>query len=98
MANVTTGNPFVIDTVTETAILAAGSIFKLFAVHWTSGSVADAVVVADAAGITKWASVGSVANNHEFNEFPDACPLVFNGLKVATLGAGTVKLYVRQLR
>ena len=64
---------------------------------WTSGSVADALSVADQDGNVKWASIGSIANDYRSITFPSDGALLFNGLKVATLGAGTVYLYVKRI-
>ena len=98
MANDTAGNPYIIDTVTDTAIIAAGTWFKLYAIRWVSASAADAVAVQDAAGIAKWASIAADIYNVEAQTFPDDAPLVFNGLKVPTLTAGKVYLYVKSMR
>jgi hypothetical protein len=95
MANVTTGNPFIIDTATATAIIASDR-FQLLAVRWVSGSTGNVCTIQDAAGTTRWESVGEVANFVDDTEFPDELELNFNGLKVPTLDSGKVYLYVKR--
>ena len=96
MANVTSGNPLIIDTLTATAIMASTEKFKLLAAVWTSGSLANVCSVQDAAGIVKWEVTGSVASACIQTSFTD-CDLVFNGLKVPTLDTGKVYLYIKRL-
>lgn len=98
MANVVTGNPFLIDTATDTAIVASGQIFKLYALAWTSASIADGLSVQDAAGTVKYSDIQDVTNKPHTLNIPDECPLIFNGLKVPTLTTGTLKLYVKLLK
>ena len=96
MANVTTGNPLIIDTLTSTAILATSERFQLLAVRWVSGSTADVCSVQDGAGTVRWEAVGNAANFMTDTVFPDEMPLNFNGLKVPTLGSGKVYLYIKR--
>lgn len=91
MANDVTGVPFIIDTVTATAI--TNDKFFVQGIVWASASVADTVVVADEDGNTKWAATQGTTNTNVNKDFNP--PLFFNGLKVATLDTGTVYLYVR---
>lgn len=93
MANVITGNPWIIDTVSAVSITA--EIFNLWAVRWVSGSTADVATIQQADGIVKWESIGAAANNVEAQTFKR--PIKFNGLLVPTLGAGKVYLYVEKL-
>ena len=95
MANVTSGDPFIIDTATDTAIFTDD--FLLYAIAWTSGSLADAISVQDEDGTVKYSSTGTIANHTEHFAFPSEKPLKFNGLKVPTLGSGKVYLYVKVL-
>lgn len=94
MANAVSGNPLVIDTATATALLTVR--FEALAVRWASASTADTVDVQDQNGNTKWASVGGGANNVEESHWEADYPLIFNGLKVPTLDAGTVYIYTKQ--
>ena len=93
MANVTTGNPYIIDTLTSTAITSDG--FFLYALVWSSGSTADAISIQDEDGVVKYESTGSQANHSERMTWPNDYPVLFNGLKVPTLGSGKVYLYVK---
>lgn len=94
MANVVTGNPFVIDTVTSTAIIAAGNYFDIYAIRLVSGSLADTCLVEEADGTDKWASTGSAAGHTDQTQFNP--PLQFNGLKVTALDSGRVFIYVNK--
>ena len=89
MANTTTGNPFIIATVTDTAIFT--DRFVCHSLVLVSAAVDAQVLVADQGGITKWAgeTLNSTNVPHYFNP-----PLSFNGLKVTTLGSGTLYMYV----
>ena len=93
MANVTTGDPFIIDTATATAIMT--NIFDLYAIAWTSGSTADGISIQDENGVVIYASVGNGANYSERFPFPSNHPIFMNGLKVPTLDSGKVYLYVK---
>lgn len=95
MANVTSGDPFIIDTATDTAIFTDD--FLVYAIAWTSASVADTILVEDEDGVVKYSSSGTIANHSEHFAFPSGYPLRFNGLKVPTLSAGKVYLYVKVL-
>ena len=97
MANATTGNPIIIDTLTATAILATSERFQLLAVQWVSGSTANVCSVQDGAGTVRWEAVGSGANYTLPVIFPSTLSLVFNGLKVPTLDSGKVYLYVKRI-
>ena len=98
MANTTTGNPWLIDTVTATAIVTAGTFFQLYALQWTSSSLADSLSVQEADGTVKYVGKGDVANYSERMSWPSNAPVVFNGLKVPTLDTGILRLYVKVLR
>lgn len=95
MSNNVAGNPFIIDTATNTAIFT--NKFQLLAVQWVSGSIADVVSVQDSAGNVKWEVIQDVTNKTQAMAFPDELDLNFNGLKVPTLTTGKVYLYVRQI-
>jgi hypothetical protein len=96
MANVVSGNPFILDTVTDTAIFTDD--FICYAIAWTSASTTgDGFGVRDAAGIVKYASVANTLSYSERFVFPSNYPLTFNGLKMTTLDTGKVYLYVKVL-
>jgi len=94
MANVVTGNPFIIDTATATAIYT--DRFQLLAIQWVSGSIADVCSVQDGAGVVKWEVIQDVTNKTQPLSFPDELELTFNGLKVPTMNTGKVYLYVKR--
>ena len=96
MANVTTGNPFIIDTETATAIVATGNIFEVWGLVWSSGSLDDSVLAAEADGIVKWRAKGAAANARIADHM--AQPIKFNGLKVSTLNSGVLYIYVRRIQ
>lgn len=95
MANDTSANPFVLDTVTD-SLFAAGAYFDIYAVRWTSGSLADAVSLQDMDSAVKWSATGTIANNVDQTVFNP--PLVMNGIKIPTLGSGKVYVYCKQTR
>jgi len=95
MANVTTGNPLLIDTSTATAILTTDR-FELLGVRCVSGTTANICTVQDAAGVTKWESIGNAANFIDESQFDTDLCLNFNGLKVPTLDSGKVYLYIKR--
>ena len=94
MGNVTSNNPLVIDTAGATAITAAQ--FSVVGIRWVAAAAASghAVTVQDQAGNFKWSTVANGANYVEGDKFPLDKPLLFNGLLVPTLDAGTVYIYV----
>jgi hypothetical protein len=63
-------------------------------IAWTSATIADAASIQDAAGNIKFAGTSAAGPN--IIPFANN-PLMFNGLKVPTLGAGKVYLYVKVL-
>jgi hypothetical protein len=97
MANNITGNPFVLDTVTD-SMIPTGTVFDVFAIRWTSGSLADAISLQDAAGAVKWSATGTTASNVDETVFPAGLSVQFNGMKIPTLGAGKVYVYHRPNR
>lgn len=91
MANDITLNPIVVDTATD-AIIVSGTFVVDF-IRWTSGgSAGDLVTIQDKDGNKKWATVAGGTNYVEESHFRK--PLIFNGLKVPTLQAGTIYIYV----
>ena len=91
MSNVTTGDPFILDTATDTAIFTDD--FHCYLIAWTSATIADALSIQDQAGTVKFAGTSAAGPNI----VPFNPPLRFNGLKVPTLGAGKVYMYVKVL-
>ena len=89
MANNTAGNPFIIDTVTATAIFT--DRFVCHSLVLASAGAADQVLVADQDGNTKWGGEALATTNvpHYFSP-----ALRFNGLKVTTIDGGTLYMYV----
>lgn len=94
MANVLTGFPLVVDTVTDVSMVS--KLFNVTTIRWTSASTADTCVLKDKDGNTRWQSIGNGANYKEESSFPVDRPLVFNGLMVQTLGSGTVFIYTKE--
>ena len=97
MANDISGLPYILDTVTD-SVSPTGAFHEVYAIRWTSGSLADAVSLQDAAGNVKWTAQGTIANAHDQTVFPDGKQLEFNGMKIATLGSGKVYVYAKRTR
>lgn len=95
MANDITGNPYILDTATD-SVSPTGAFHEIYMVRWTSGSVADAISLQDAAGKVKWSATGTIANNVDYSYFQPA--LAMNGLKIPTLGSGKVYVYAKRTR
>lgn len=98
MANKTSTNPIQIDTVTAITIISISNDFHVYKIRWTSGSIADSALVADANGNTIWEAEGRTATADALTDSrPDSDfsgrGFLFNGLKVTTLGSGTIWLY-----
>lgn len=100
MANSFADDPFILDTATASAagVLATGVFIDVYAFRWTSGSLADAISITDAAGNVKWSSTGTVANNVDQTIFDANRPMRMNGLTVATIGSGKVYVYAKRTR
>lgn len=96
MANVYTGYPYILDTVTDTAVSPSGEFHEVYQVRWTSGSLADAISLQDAAGNVKWSTTGTIANATDQTQFNP--PIQFNGIKIPTLGSGKVYIYAKRTR
>lgn len=93
MANDITSNPIVIDTAATTALTTV--TFHVTAIRWVSASASagDAISLKNAAGKEVYATVASGSNYVEESHF-DRPPIRFVGLIPATVGSGTVYLYV----
>ena len=96
MANVITGNPYILDTVTDTAVSPSGAFHEVYCVRWVSGSLADTILLQDAAGNTKWSASGTTASNVDQTKFDP--PIEFNGIKIPTLDTGKVYIYGKRTR
>src|SRR2546427_6971975 len=88
-----TANPLALDTVSATALTT--KTFTVFMIRWVGpGAVAgNQSSVTNNAGTTIWATVASGSNYVEESHYEEK-PLVFEGLKVPVLDAGTLYLYV----
>ena len=89
-------NPYILDTVTDTAVSPSGEFHEVYLVRWTSGSLADGISVQDAAGNVKWSATGTAASNVDQTKFDP--PLVMNGIKIPTLDSGKVYMYAKRTR
>ena len=88
MANVVTGNPYVIDTASSTAIDTA-PMRRLRRVRWVGATTAaHTAVIQDGAGTVKWAG-------HAIANATDDSPVdvSMTGLLVPTLASGKLYLY-----
>lgn len=93
-ANDITGTPWKIDTA-GSSLIVTGDVY-ITCVKWVSpsSSAADQVVIQNSSSRTIWAEVAPGAQFSSQECFPT--PLVFTGgLKVTTLGSGTVYLYAK---
>ena len=90
MANDVTRNPWIIDTASATALIAAGTEVKIRNITWVDpgASAADEAVVADGSGRIIWRRVAAGANNYSAEEFHGIRGRTIDGLQVPTLAAG----------
>ena len=96
MANSVGGNPIKIDTATAVSAIAGGRVFQIYDIIWTSASASGAAVVQDIDGNLKWEAATDAVTQHIHDSFDP--PITINGLTVPTLAAGTLKIYVKQMR
>lgn len=94
MANDVSGNPFILDTATDTAL--TNDYLHIHSILWVSGSSGDALSVQDENGSVKYATCGANSTTPVSSPNFGDTGLFFNGLKVPTLGAGKVYLYLRR--
>ena len=96
MANDITLNPIVVDV--ESATNITTGTFKIYMIRWVSASAGagDLVTVQDKNGNFKWGSVAAGSNYVEQSHLVDenGKSLIFEGLKVPTLGSGTLYFYI----
>ena len=84
-------NPIVVVAASGTAI--RSDQFNIWKIRWVNGTAAGhALLIQDAAGQAKFGSVAAGANYVESETFDP--PLQLTGLKVPTLGSGTLYIYV----
>ena len=92
MANDITFNPIIVDTASSTAVTT--KTFVAIMLRWVGATTAGHTAsVQDTNGKVRWASEATGANYVEETHF-DGKPMIFEGLKVPTLGSGTVYIYV----
>ena len=88
MANVA-GNPFKVDTASATAFLTTQ--VKVRGIRWVGATTAGhTVVLTDAAGVEKWASVANAANYVESDTPSFSCL----GLAAPTLASGILYIEI----
>lgn len=88
MANVTNKSPLVIDTADSTITAAS---LKIAGVRWVGATAAAHVaLLTNTAGDTVWTAKAAAAND----QIESAVPFRSLGLKVTTLGSGTLYVYL----
>jgi len=71
---------------------------RLHSVRWREATTGGhACVITDAAGVVLWSTVAGGANYVEESDLQKKWPNGVNGLKVSTLGSGTVDIYYETL-
>ncbi len=87
-------NPIVIDA--ASASVHTNYIFSAWMIRWVGATAAGHTIsVQDKNGVVKYASEASGANYVEESHLvsPKNLSLLFDGLKVPTLGSGTIYIY-----
>lgn len=91
MANVYTGNPWILDT--AATIVAKGSTVKIVKMAFFAYAAGDDLSVTDSAGNPIWkvraAAPGTNYEDYAACTFEPPVPLTFNGFIVATLDNGS---------
>jgi len=95
MANATSGNPIIIDTVTAVSIITISNDFHVYKIALVSGSTDELVTVKDGNGNVVWEIVGDATNFNAETNFPGR-GFLFNGLQVTALVTGKVYLYTHE--
>ena len=91
MANSLTTIPIIVDTLSSSALVSG--TFTATKVRWVGATTAGHTVsVQNEGGIVKFAGEATGANYSESEHFDP--PLIFEGLKVPTLGSGIIYIYV----
>ena len=89
MANVTAGNPWIIDTASDTPLTTTR--VRVVNFRWVGGTTAGhTCVVRDRNDCNIWESVAAGANHVDSDSYP--IPRLYPGLKVKTLASG--RLYI----
>jgi hypothetical protein len=94
MADSLTTNPIIIDTAAST--VKTSYVFSAWMIRWVGGTTAGHTIsVQDKNGNVKYATVASAANYVEESHLvsPKNESLIFDGLKVPTIGSGTIYIY-----
>ncbi len=92
MPNDLTVNPLIVDTASGVLLTIKLTINKI---RWVNGTAAGhTALVQDQNGKRKWEAVATGSNYTEETHFSEQFPLIVDGLKVPTLGSGTLFLYV----
>lgn len=90
MANNVTGVPLIVDTAASTTL--TDYTFIVTKIRWVGATTAGHTVsVQNKNGAVKFAAEATGANYSESEHFDP--PLIFEGLKVPTLGSGTLYIY-----
>jgi len=98
MANVITGNPLILDTAADN-IFAPGAKLWVSKIRWRPTNVSETCRVEDGNEVEKWTATTTdigTANNAILPE-PETSfdpPLLFDGLSLGTLTAGTCYIYL----
>lgn len=94
MANITTVNPWLIDTASATAV--SNDRLKVQSFRWVGGSTAGhQCIVKDKAGNQVWESVAAGANHIDDSSAVAPNGFDVNGLAVTTLGSGKLSIYFK---
>lgn len=90
MSNNIDGNPYILDTASSS--LVSSRRLRIQSIRWVSASAGagDAVTVQNALGQVLWSSAATGSNYVEAQNWPIESPLVADGLKVPTLGSGSL--------
>lgn len=93
-SNVTTGNPWIIDTAASTTIVTKNIKIKMIVWDGSSAAAADTITIKDAGGIVKFQAVMAAVTLGPMQwTFPDP-GLISQGLIVSALTHGTLYIYV----
>ena len=84
------GNPLIVDTADATAVVTGN--MEITGIRWVGATTAaHTAILQNAAGVVVWSAIISAANLvHE-----SLLPFRTKGLKVPTLGSGTLYIYRR---
>ena len=94
MAIAVSTNPFFIDAISAVALVTKP--FSVVKIRWTSAALNDTAVLQDQNGNPLWQASQDVALKKDESDWSPDRPLMFNGLKVPTLGSGTIMIYTKE--